>query len=291
MNHNERDYRRVEQAIHYLNSRFRSQPSLEELARHVGLSSFHFQRLFRRWAGVTPKRFLQHLTTHYAQELLRDSTTVLETTFAAGLSSPGRLHDLFVAVEAMSPGEFKNGGQGLEILYGLGTSPFGACLLARTQRGICGLEFIDPPNNSDPGDDPVHALTARWPNATLREDTPGTRHLVEAIFNDGFDDELRTRTQHLLHLPGTNFQLQVWRALLHIPAGSAISYQGLAERLGHPKAARAVASAVAQNRVGYLIPCHRVIRSTGAVGGYRWGTARKQAILARETSAANVTIR
>lgn len=270
MTHSERDYQRIEQAIRYLTAHCRSQPDLQEVADHVGLSSFHFQRLFRRWAGVTPKRWLQHLTAGHAKELLRNSATVLETTFQTGLSSPGRLHDLLVAVEAMTPGELKGGGKGLELRYGLHPSPFGNCLLVRTARGICSLEFVDFENVD------VDSLAARWPGATLREDTAGTAQLVEAIF--------RKQGRFTLHMRGTNFQLQVWRALLRIPPGSVISYQGLAEGLGRPTATRAVASAIAKNPVAYLIPCHRVLRSTGAVGDYRWGSVRKQAILARESA-------
>jgi len=268
MTHNERDYQRIEQAIRYLTAHFRSQPSLQEVAEHVGLSSFHFQRLFRRWAGVTPKRWLQHLTARHAKELLGNSATVLQTTFETGLSSPGRLHDLLVAVEAMTPGELK-GGEGLELRFGLHPSPFGNCLLVRTPRGICSLEFLDV------GDVDVDGLVARWPDAVLREDIAGTKRLVEAIFED---------QPFALHLRGTNFQLQVWRALLRIPPGGVISYRGLAEGLGRPTATRAVASAIARNPVAYLIPCHRVLRSTGAIGDYRWGSVRKQAILARESA-------
>ena len=282
MTHGEQDYQRIEQAIRYLNTHFRSQPGLQDVAEHVGLSSFHFQRLFCRWAGVSPKRWLQHLTARHAKKLLRNSATVLETTFATGLSSPGRLHDLLVAVEAMSPGEFKLGGRGLEFRYGLHPSPFGTCLLVRTERGICNLEFV----GSEDMDGLVDSLATRWPGATLREDTAGTSQLVEAIFENQGQTEPQPFT---LHLRGTNFQLQVWRALLRIQPGSVISYRGLAEGLDRPTATRAVANAIARNPVAYLIPCHRVLRSTGAVGDYRWGSVRKQAILARESARSAAT--
>lgn len=268
---NERDYQRIERAIRFLNEHFRSQPRLEDVARHVGLSSFHLQRLFRRWAGVSPKRWLQYLTAHHARELLRNSASVLETTFETGLSSPGRLHDLLVAVEAMTPGELKNDGQGLDLRFGWHESPFGTCLLVRTPRGICNLEFVDSLDEEP--------LRERWPGATLEEDPAGTARLVQAIFRDHGRPE---RQPFTLHLRGTNFQVQVWRALLQIPPGRVTSYQALAQGLGRPTATRAVASAIARNPVGYLIPCHRVLRSTGVIGDYRWGPARKQAILARE---------
>jgi AraC family transcriptional regulator of adaptative response/methylated-DNA-[protein]-cysteine methyltransferase len=274
MSHHERDYQRIEQAIRYLNEHFRSQPRLAEVAEHVGLSSFHLQRLFSRWAGVSPKRWLQHLTAHHAKELLRNSATVLEATFETGLSSPGRLHDLLVAVEAMTPGEWKHQGRGLELRFGRHESPFGTCLLVRTRRGICSLEFVD----SQPLD--LDTLRTRWPGAILEEDQAGTARLIQAIFADHAHPERR----FTLHLRGTNFQLQVWRALLRIPSGCATSYHALAHDLDRPGATRAVASAIAQNPVAYLIPCHRVLRSTGAIGEYRWGPVRKQAILARESA-------
>jgi AraC family transcriptional regulator, regulatory protein of adaptative response / methylated-DNA-[protein]-cysteine methyltransferase len=275
-------YRRIEQAIRYLNAHSRSQPRLEEVARHVGLSSFHFQRLFRRWAGVSPKRWLQHLTAGHARQLLWNSASVLETTFRTGLSSPGRLHDLLVAVEAMSPGEVSRRGEGLELRFGVHPSPFGTCLVVRTPRGICNLEFLDPEDeDEDSAVVAVESLAVRWPGASLEEDKAGTARLVAAIFRD---QGRPGRQPFTLHLRGTNFQLQVWRALLRIPPGSAISYGGLAKGLGRPTATRAVASAIARNPVAYLIPCHRVLRSTGAIGDYRWGPARKQAILARESA-------
>jgi len=285
MNHkpgDDRDYRRIEAAIRFLKERYRSQPALDVVAEHVGLSSFHFHRLFRRWAGVSPKRWLQHLTARHARSLLRDSASVLETTFATGLSSPGRLHDLLVAVEAMTPGEVQGHGRGLDLHFGVHPSPFGSCFVACTPRGICNLEFVDSkvePGRGEPG--VVDSFAARWPEASLREDPGATRLLVEKIFGNPSGPEPRFFP---LHVRGTNFQLQVWRALLRIPPGSVTSYRRLAQCLGHPTATRALASAIAHNPVAYLIPCHRVLRSTGAIGEYRWGSVRKQAILAREAA-------
>jgi len=268
------DYQRIARAIRYIQQRADDQPSLEEVAEVLQLSPYHFQRLFKRWAGVSPKRFLQHLTAARARELLRDSRTVLETSFEVGLSGPGRLHDLLVAVEAATPGEVRSGGVDLAIAWGRHATPYGDCLLAVTPRGICRLEFID-------GESAValERLRAAWPEARILEDQGGTAELCRRIFAPA----ARTGPLTLL-LRGTNFQLQVWQALLRIPAGAVTSYGELAARLGNPAASRAVGSAVGQNPIGYLIPCHRVLRGDGGLGGYRWGTERKQAILGREWS-------
>ncbi len=267
-----RDYERIERAIHYLRDHYREQPSLGDVADHVGLSEYHFQRLFRRWAGVSPKRFVQHLTAQLAHELLSGSATVLDTSMRAGLSSVGRLHDLTVAVDAMTPGEVRAGGHGIEIRYGVHPTLFGTCVLGETSRGICALHFVDDMTPADARD----LLTERWPRAELVEDTAGTAHTVGKIFNNTTSDTVR------LHVGGTNFQLQVWRALLEIPPGDVVAYGELAARIGRPRAVRAVGTAVGQNPIAYLIPCHRVIRATGAIGEYRWGPQRKQAMLALE---------
>jgi len=266
------DYQRIAKAIVYLRTHTLDQPSLDDLAAQIGLSPFHFQRLFHRFAGISPKRFLQHLTTQHAKQLLRRSTSVLETSFEVGLSSPGRLHDLLISVEAVTPGEYKSGGENLQIFYGCHPTPFGDCLLATTRRGICRLNFID-----DNRQQVIDSLHQDWPQAELRQDDSHTAPLVEQIFA-----RQATEKPLPLLLRGTNFQLQVWQALLQIPPGMVTSYGFLAKRLGQPTASRAVGRAVGQNPIGYLIPCHRVLRGDGELGGYRWGTERKMAILGCE---------
>lgn len=267
-----RDYQRVARAIEFLDSRAGRPPSLQEVALHVGLSPFHFQRLFRRWAGVSPKRFLQHAAALRARKRLEGSGSVLEAALDAGLSGPGRLHDLCVAVEAFTPGELRRRGAGVAIEWGLGPSPFGTALVARTARGLCALEFVDTDER-----DAAASLAAAYPAARLvRDDALATRTL-RTIFSRA------PRTAPLtLHLSGTNFQLQVWRALLALPSGTTTSYAALATHLGRPTAARAVGRAVATNPVAWLIPCHRVLATSGALTGYRWGLPRKQAMLALE---------
>ncbi len=264
-------YRLVERAIRYIETRAPAQPNLAEVAASVGLSEYHFQRLFSRWAGVSPKRFMQFLTKERAKRLLDESENLLETAYQSGLSSLGRLHDLFIAAEAVTPGQYKSRGAGMTINYAVHPTPFGACLLAVTQRGICHLGFVD-------GDDGALArLAAHWRNATLIEDNALTAPLVRRIFfNADSNAPLR------LHLRGTNFQIKVWEALLAIPCGALTTYERLAAHIGNPRALRAVGSAVGDNPIAYLIPCHRVIRKSGEFGNYNYGSARKKAILARE---------
>lgn len=269
------DYQRVAAAIHYLQSHASQQPSLERIASQVGLSPFHFQRLFQRWAGVSPKRFLQQLTAVHARKLLEESRPVLEASFAVGLSGPGRLHDLLLAVEAVTPGELKTGGFGLTIRFGVHPTPFGDCFLGLTGKGVCRLEFVAETGSAAS----LESLRRVWPEAVLREDQAATARVVERIFPPG---SRPAAGQLSLLLRGTNFQLQVWQALLRIPEGRVTSYGFLAEQLGLPGASRAVGTAVGQNPIGYLIPCHRVLRQSGALGGYRWGLERKQALLGRE---------
>ena len=268
------DYERIERAIAYLESHAREQPSLAEVAAEVHLSEFHFQRLFRRWAGVSPKRFLQFLTAEELRRSLRSSHSVLDAAFDAGLSGPGRAHDLLVNVHAMSPGEVKREGSGLVIRYGVHPSPFGDCLIGTTERGVCWLSF--QPAGSDEPD--LDELRQRWPHATLEEDPTDTGRTVEAIFAPG------QGRRPGVFLQGTNFQLRVWEALLRIPSGAVVAYEDLARWLGLPTGARAVASAVAVNPVSYLVPCHRVIRKTGTFSGYRWGATRKRAIVGWEAA-------
>lgn len=269
------DYQRVEQAIRFLEEHFREQPSLDEIAASVHLSKYHFQRLFKRWAGVSPTQFMHYLTVEYAKRRLQEAKSALETALDAGLSGPGRLHDLFVTWEAMTPGEYKRRGDGLRIRYGFHATPFGRCLLATTERGICALYFVSQSGEERALDE----LRGEWPAAELLRDPEQTGPLVKQLFvpNGG------PHPFHLL-LRGTNFQVKVWEALLSIPEGVVVSYQDVAELIGRPKATRAVANAIAHNPISYLIPCHRVISSVGRAHGYRWGTARKKAILGWEAS-------
>jgi AraC family transcriptional regulator of adaptative response/methylated-DNA-[protein]-cysteine methyltransferase len=268
------DYLRIEQAILYLENHYKNQPDLGEVATNIGLSEYHFQRVFTRWAGVSPKRFLQFLTKEGAKELLDRSENLLETTHQVGLSSLGRLHDLFVTVEAVTPGEYKSRGAGVTIRYGLHSTPFGTCLVATTDRGICHLSFVQ----SSEGD-AIDGLVAEWKQARMIEDYRATAPLIEPIFTLRYSN---ARKPLSVHLRGTNFQLKVWEALLQIPAGEVTTYGGLAARIGKPAAARAVGTAVGHNPIAVLIPCHRVIRKVGELGNYRYGALRKKALLARE---------
>jgi AraC family transcriptional regulator, regulatory protein of adaptative response / methylated-DNA-[protein]-cysteine methyltransferase len=269
------DYQIVENALVYLERHYQEQPSLEQVAAQVGLSEYYFQRVFTRWVGISPKRFLQFLTKEHARQLLDHSSSVLDATYQSGLSSPGRLHDLFVTLDAVTPGEYKQHGQGLTISYGFHPSPFGECLIALTGRGVCGLAFVTDGNRQDPLNDLQH----RWSHAGFKEDPEQTFPWVERIFpmvDRGASEPLR------LYLNGTNFQIKVWEALLHIPAGKLVSYQEVAFYLGEPLATRAVGHAIGSNPIAFVIPCHRVIRKMGVFGGYRWGSARKKAILGWE---------
>lgn len=270
-----RDYARIAEAIAFLGAHRREQPDLSALARHLRLSESHLQRLFTRWAGISPKRFLQSLTLDYARAQLDATHDLLNLSLDAGLSGPGRLHDLFVTLDAVSPGEAKSRGLGLTIRYGVHPTPFGDALIATTERGICKLHF------QEDGAAPEPLLHADWPCATLRVDRAATAPLIAAIFG-----ACRPAAPLALWVKGSNFQFQVWRALLAIPPGRLTTYRTLAAGIGHPRAARAVGNAVAANPLAYLIPCHRVIRETGAPGGYRWGVVRKTAIQCWESGGA-----
>ena len=270
------DYFRIEKAIQYIESNFKSQPGLKEIAESIHLSKYHFNRLFKRWAGVSPKQFLQFLTFNYTKQQLIKSTSLLETSFEAGLSGPSRLHDLFVTFEAMTPGDYKRMGAGLEILYGFNSSPFGECLLALTKRGICHLGFVEQGKRSEA----LNQLFGMYPRATYAENLTKTSVVVQQIFNSN------SKKYHPfnLHIKGTNFQINVWRALLSLPEGYLASYQDIATYMGQSKAFRAVASAIALNPIAYLIPCHRVITKSGDINQYRWGSARKKALIGWEAA-------
>lgn len=269
------DYQRIATAIHFLKSSALDQPSLDDAAKQVGLSPYHFQRLFRRFAGVSPKRFLQHLTSEYAKELLKQSMSVLETSFSVGLSSSSRLHDLLISVDAVTPGEYKSGGTDLQIEYAIHPTPFGRCFIATTERGICRLEFID----TDEEEIACQRLRKAWPNAVIEENTTVTEKIIQQIFNPPVEPPHKPLP---LLLRGTNFQLKVWQALLKIPEGCVTSYGYLADKIGQPAASRAVGTAIGNNPISYLIPCHRVLRGDGGIGGYRWGIERKLTILGKE---------
>ena len=269
------DYRRIEQTIRYLEQHLHDQPGLEQLAAQVHLSPFHFQRLFTRWSGVSPKRFLQYLTLEHAKQLLMQNSSQLEAAYDSGLSSPSRLHDLFVAVDAVTPGEYRDLGSGLRIAYGMHPSPFGECLVAVTERGVCALSFLD----ADGPEHEIEELRARWAGARLEEDSKRTEAMIRRIFASA---QTGNRSPIPLLLKGTNFQIKVWEALLRVRPGAVISYHGLARAVGNPRADRAVGSAVGANPIAYLIPCHRVIRSTGVFGNYRYGSTRKTAMLGWE---------
>jgi AraC family transcriptional regulator, regulatory protein of adaptative response / methylated-DNA-[protein]-cysteine methyltransferase len=271
-----RDYARVERAIGYLEANRQRQPDLADVAASVHLSEYHFQRLFRRWAGISPKRFLQYLTKEDAKRRLRESGSVLEAALEAGLSGAGRLHELLVECEAVTPGEVRRAGEGVKIRYGFHPSPFGDCLLAATARGICALRFVGEAG----GAAELKALRGEWPNARWIADQQSTGVLADRAFLPVARDAGPLR----LHLRGTNFQIKVWEALLALPEGSVTTYSALARSIGHGRAARAVGNAVGRNPVALLIPCHRVLRAAGDIGGYRWGGLRKQAILARESA-------
>lgn len=271
------DYERIAGAIRYLEAHWRDQPSLADVARHVGLSESHFQRLFTRWVGISPKRFLQQATAQFARSLLRDHRAALPTTLDAGLSNPSRLHELIVHAEAMTPGQVRRGGDGVEIAWGFHDSPLGTALIAVTPLGICSIQFADSTADRRAA---VARLRAEWPAATLVESAARTRKAARQALG-----ALGTPTGPLaLHVRGTNFQLKVWSALLGIAPGCVTTYEEIADAIGQPAAARAVGSAVGRNPVSLLIPCHRVIRKSGGLGGYAWGLERKELILRAEDS-------
>ena len=275
------NYLRIEKVLNYLLEHAQNQPDLAQLAQQAGLSEFHFQRLFQQWVGISPKRFLQFLSLEAAKKSLAQSASLLDASLDAGLSGPGRLHDLFVTYEALTPGEYKRRGAGLNIDYGFHPSPFGECLVLITERGLCGLQFV-----TDTRQNCLTAAKKQWPQAVFIEDTAKTAHYPGVLFT-----KPTTRQKHnaglRVFVRGSAFQIKVWQALLDIPAGHLVSYGQLAKKLGYPcggQISRAIGHANAQNLIAWLIPCHRVIRQTGALGGYRWGLGRKLAMIGWEAA-------
>jgi len=270
------DYERVSCVIRHLDEQHGKQPSLDQLAEAAGLSASHFHRIFRRWAGVTPKDFLQCLTVEFAKRRLRESASILDAALDSGLSGPSRLHDLLVTLEAASPGEFKRKGAGLQIRWGFADSPFGPCSIGWSARGICHFAF----HEADTGDDEPVEFTENWAAARLIRDDGSAQTRCEEIFRLNRERKLELRA----FVYGTPFQVKVWRALLRIPPGCLASYARIARAINEPDAVRAVGGACGRNPIGFLIPCHRVIRETGIVQGYRWGASRKRSIVAWEAS-------
>jgi AraC family transcriptional regulator, regulatory protein of adaptative response / methylated-DNA-[protein]-cysteine methyltransferase len=273
-----RDYDQIRRAIAFLSKAWEEQPSLERLADHLGLSPAHCQKLFKRWCGLSPKEFVQAITVDHARGLLGASASILDTAYEVGLSGGSRLHDLFVTHEAMTPGDYKRRGDGLEIAYGFHSSPFGEALLLATERGVAGLAFV----NEDSGQTRAEALAdmmSRWPKAQFVEAPEQTQTHVDQIFGPGggaAEQPVR------LVLIGTDFEVRVWETLLRIPMGKAVSYRDIARHLGQPTASRAVGSAVGRNPISFVVPCHRVLRGDGSLGGYHWGLTRKRALIGWE---------
>lgn len=264
-----RDYDLVERAIEFLVANQAEQPSLDDVAEQVGLSPFHAQRLFKRWAGVSPKRFLSYLTVEHAKQRLEQSASVLDAAYDAGLSGSSRLHDLMISAEAMTPGEYKAKGSDLTIRFGMAPTPYGDAVFLISDRGLCGLEFVGADVETL-----LKEAKERWPLSRFVEDQPATLDMGAKVF--GRQEEIS------ILMKGTEWQLQVWSALLRVPEGSIVSYGQIAEAVCTRKASRAVGAAVAANHIGYVVPCHRVLRATGLFKHYRWGASRRWAMLANE---------
>jgi AraC family transcriptional regulator of adaptative response/methylated-DNA-[protein]-cysteine methyltransferase len=272
----ELDYKRIAAAIAFLKENFKTQPGLEEAAEHVHLSPFHFQRMFQQWAGVTPKQFLQYLSVEHAKEVLKNTgATLFDAAFETGLSGTGRLYDLFIKIEGMTPGEYKNGGASLQINYSFADTPFGAVIVASTEKGICHMAFAD-----EGEEQALAGLKAIFPNAQYHQRVDLAQQNALFVFSQDWSrlDEIR------LHLKGTDFQIKVWETLLKVPPGGLTTYADLARKAGHTGASRAAGTAVGNNPVAFLIPCHRVIKATGEIGEYHWGSVRKNAIIGWEAS-------
>jgi len=270
------DYERIKKAIEFIHSNFQQQPDLDAVAKEVYLSPFHFQRLFKNWAGVSPKKFLQYISLQHAKKLLQDHT-VTDTAYETGLSGSSRLHDLFISIEGMTPGEYKNGGELLNINYSFAETPFGNIIVASTAKGICHLAFADDEEYA------FHQLQIQFPNASFRQVVDTIQQNALFIFTQDWKDLSKIK----LHLKGTAFQIKVWEALLKIPMGDVSTYSGIANTVNNPNASRAVGTAIGDNPVAFLIPCHRVIRSTGEFGQYHWGSIRKTAMIGWEAAKIN----
>jgi len=270
------NFNRITAAINYIQANFKSQPSLEEIAEKVNLSPFHFQKLFSEWAGTSPKRFLQYISISHAKKLLKENETLFNTALETGLSGTGRLHDLFINIEGMTPGEYKNGGENLNINYSFAESPFGNLIVASTQKGICHIAFYNEELSA------LSNLKKLFPLASYKQMMNLDQQNALFIFNHDW----KKLNQIKLHLKGTDFQLKVWETLLKIPMGKLSTYGAIADKLQNPKASRAVGTAIGDNPVAFLIPCHRVIQSSGALGGYHWGMDRKSAIIGWEAAKA-----
>lgn len=277
------DYKLVEKAMKYIEMNYKVQPSLEEIAESVNLSKYHFQRIFTRWAGISPTKFLQYITINHAKKLLSESRTTLDVTNKIGLSSTSRLYDLFVSFEAITPGEYKKNGKGLEITYGSHYTQFGECLIALTDRGICALNFIDDNKVAA-----ISELKKQWNLSNFIEDNGKAKEVIEEIFNS--EPARNDSKKYKLLLKGTNFQIKVWEALNNISFGSLVSYKDIAVMIGKPTSARAVGNAVAINPIAYVLPCHRVIREIGVINNYRWGNTRKKLIIGWEATKINEDI-
>ena len=274
-------YQKVAQAIAYIQQNFQQQPQLEEVAAQIHLSPAHFQRLFTEWVGTSPKKFLQYTTIEYAKQILKQQQgSIFDVTFATGLSSTSRLHDLFLQIEGMTPAEYKNGGEALTISYQFAETLFGEVFVASTSKGICALTFVKNPTGA------LHHLKAQFPKATFIAQSDSLQQSALALFQTDHNQLAKIK----LHLKGTAFQLKVWQSLLKIPMGQLTTYGELAKAIDHPKAARAVGTAIGSNPIAFLIPCHRVIQSTGAFGGYEWGQVRKTAMIAWEGVHTHATI-
>jgi len=270
------DYERIQKAIEFIHANFKEQPDLDAVAKEVFLSPFHFQRLFKEWAGVSPKKFLQYISLQHAKKLL-EHHTVLDTAYETGLSGSGRLHDLFINIEGMTPGEYKNGGEQLQINYSFAETPFGNIIVATTSKGICHLAFADDEK------DALQQLKMQFPNASFKQVVDTIQQNALFIFTQDWKDLSKIK----LHLKGTAFQIKVWEALLKIPMGDVSTYSSIANQIKNPNASRAVGTAIGDNPVAFLIPCHRVIRSTGEFGQYHWGSTRKAAMLGWEAAKTN----
>ena len=267
------NYDRIAKAIEYIKNDFRSQPNLDEIAEKVHLSPFHFQRLFSEWAGTSPKKFLQYISLEYAKKLLTENgASLFDTAYETGLSGTSRLHDLFINIEGMTPAEYKNGGKNLSINYSFAESPFGNLIVASTAKGVCFMAFAEDETEA------LEHLKQKFPNATFQQKLDLIQQNVLFIFQNDWSKLPEIK----LHLKGTDFQLKVWETLLKIPMGQLSTYTSIATKIGHPNASRAVGTAIGSNPVAFLIPCHRVIQSTGTFGGYMWGSTRKTAIIGWE---------